>query len=92
VREDHPVIDLLTTDYTFLNERMAQHYENQGHLRRRIRRVKIRGPQSVRPLGTGEHLAVTSYPNRTAPTIRGKLGLGAASGHAAAAAAANVHR
>jgi hypothetical protein len=72
VREDHPVIDLLTTDYTYLNERMAQHYGIKGIYGGEFRRVKIEDPNRYGLLGQASILAVTSYPNRTAPTIRGK--------------------
>jgi hypothetical protein len=72
VREDHPVTDLLTSDYTFLNERLAQHYGIKGIYGNEFRRVKLEDPNRYGLLGQGSILAVTSYPNRTAPTIRGK--------------------
>jgi cytochrome c5 len=72
VREDHPVTDLLTTDYTFLNERLAEHYGIRGIYGTEFRRVKLEDPNRYGLLGQASILAVTSYPNRTAPTIRGK--------------------
>jgi len=72
VREDHDVADLLTTDYTFLNERLAEHYGVKGIYGSEFRRVKLDDPNRYGLLGQASILAVTSYPNRTAPTIRGK--------------------
>ena len=72
MREDHPVADLLTADYTFLNERLAQHYGIKGIYGSEFRRVKLEDPNRYGLLGQASILAVTSYPNRTAPTIRGK--------------------
>ena len=72
VREDHSVVDLLSTDYTFLNQRMAEHYGIKGIYGTEFRRVKLEDPKRYGLLGQASILAVTSYPNRTAPTIRGK--------------------
>jgi len=72
LREDHPVTDLLTTDYTFLNQRLAEHYGIKGIYGTEFRRVKLEDPNRYGLLGQASILAVTSYPNRTAPTIRGK--------------------
>jgi hypothetical protein len=72
VREDRSVVDLLSTDYTFLNERMAEHYGIKGIYGNEFRRVKLDDPRRYGLLGQASILAVTSYPNRTAPTIRGK--------------------
>jgi mono/diheme cytochrome c family protein len=72
LREDHPVTDLLTTDYTFLNQRLAEHYGIRGIYGTEFRRVKLEDPNRYGLLGQASILAVTSYPNRTAPTIRGK--------------------
>jgi len=72
LREDRPVTDLLTTDYTFLNERLAEHYGIKGVYGSEFRRVKLEDPNRYGLLGQASILAVTSYPNRTAPTIRGK--------------------
>jgi uncharacterized protein DUF1592/uncharacterized protein DUF1588/uncharacterized protein DUF1587/uncharacterized protein DUF1585/uncharacterized protein DUF1595/cbb3-type cytochrome c oxidase subunit III len=72
LREDHSVVDLLSTDYTFLNQRLAEHYGVKGIYGNEFRRVKLEDPNRYGLLGQASILAVTSYPNRTAPTIRGK--------------------
>jgi hypothetical protein len=72
VREDRSVADLLSTDYTFLNQRLAEHYGVKGIYGNEFRRVKLEDPNRYGLLGQASILTVTSYPNRTAPTIRGK--------------------
>jgi hypothetical protein len=72
VQEDRSVADLLTTDYTFLNQRLAEHYGIKGVYGNEFRRVKLDDPNRYGLLGQASILTVTSYPNRTAPTIRGK--------------------
>jgi Protein of unknown function (DUF1592)/Protein of unknown function (DUF1588)/Protein of unknown function (DUF1587)/Protein of unknown function (DUF1585)/Protein of unknown function (DUF1595)/Cytochrome C oxidase, cbb3-type, subunit III len=72
LREDHSVVDLLSTDYTFLNQRLAEHYGVKGIYGNEFRRVKLEDPNRYGLLGQASILTVTSYPNRTAPTIRGK--------------------
>ena len=73
VREDRSVLDLLTADYTFLNESLARHYGIPSVYGDTFRRVAL--PEgSVRGglLGQASILAVTSLPNRTSPVVRGK--------------------
>ena len=72
VREDRSVTDLLDADYTFLNERLAQHYGVEGVYGSRFRRVTLSEEQRRGLLGHGSILMATSYPKRTAPTLRGK--------------------
>jgi len=72
VREDRSVADLLKTDYTFLNQRLAEHYGIKGIYGNEFRRVALTDPNRFGLLGQASILTVTSYPNRTAPTIRGK--------------------
>jgi hypothetical protein len=72
VKEDHSVVDLLSTDYTFVNQRLAEHYGIKGVYGNEFRKVKLDDPNRYGLLGQASILAVTSYPNRTAPTIRGK--------------------
>src|SRR5262245_21132907 len=72
VKEDRGVAELLTTDYTFLNERLAKHYGIKGIYGSEFRRVKLEDPNRHGLLGQASILTVTSYPNGTAPTIRGK--------------------
>jgi Protein of unknown function (DUF1592)/Protein of unknown function (DUF1588)/Protein of unknown function (DUF1585)/Protein of unknown function (DUF1587)/Protein of unknown function (DUF1595) len=73
IREDRSVLDLLTADYTFLNERLAKHYGISNIYGSRFRRVTF-GENAVRGglLRQGSILTVTSYPTRTSPVIRGK--------------------
>jgi hypothetical protein len=72
VREDRSLLDLLTADYTFVNERLARHYGLQGVVGREFRRVSY--PDSTRRgiLGQGSMLVQTSLANRTSPVLRGK--------------------
>ena len=70
LREDRPLSELLTADYTFVNERLARHYEMSGVYGDRFRRVSVEGPRRGL-LGHGSVLTVTSYPNRTSPVLRG---------------------
>jgi hypothetical protein len=72
LREDRSVADLLNTDYTFVNERLAEHYGIKDIYGNEFRRIAVRDPNRRGLLGQASILAVTSYPNRTAPTIRGK--------------------
>jgi mono/diheme cytochrome c family protein len=73
VREDRSALELLTANYTFLNERLARHYGIPDINGSRFRRVTL--PQdSLRGglLGQGSILTVTSQPDRTSPVVRGK--------------------
>jgi hypothetical protein len=72
LREDRSVVDLLSTDYTFVNERLAEHYGMKGIYGNDFRRVHVDDPKRQGLLGQASIMAVTAYPNRTAPTIRGK--------------------
>jgi hypothetical protein len=69
--EDRNVIDLLTADHTFLNERLAIHYGIPGVRGGEFRRVKLEQPWRRGLLGKGAILMVTSYANRTTPVLRG---------------------
>jgi mono/diheme cytochrome c family protein len=73
LREDRSVLDLLKTNYTFLNERLAKHYGIPHVYGSHFRRVPL-GPNSERGglLRQGSILTVTSYATRTSPVIRGK--------------------
>ena len=88
VREDRSVLDLLTADYTFVNERLARHYGIPNVYGSHFRRVTLPGEARRGLLGQGSILTVTSYPNRTSPVLRGKWILENILGHAAAGAAA----
>ena len=72
LREKRGVMDLLTADYTFLNERLARHYGVPGVYGDRFRRVPVTDPNRRGLLGHGSVLTVTSRPNRTSPVLRGK--------------------
>jgi mono/diheme cytochrome c family protein len=72
VAEDRSVVDLLDSDYTYLNERLAEHYGIEGIYGSEFRRVNLEDDTRHGLLGQASILTVTSYPNRTAPTIRGK--------------------
>jgi hypothetical protein len=74
VREDRGVMDLMTADYTFVNERLAKHYGIPGVYGPQFRRVKLDGELAQRRglLGKGAILMVSSQPGRTSPVQRGK--------------------
>jgi hypothetical protein len=73
VREDRSALDLLRADYTYLNERLALHYGIRTVRGSHFRRVAWEPGSNRRGLlGQGSILAVTSYPDRTSPVIRGK--------------------
>lgn len=72
LRENRSVLDLLSTDTTFLNERLAKHYEIPHVFGSHFRPVSM--PKNSHRGGLLRHgsiLAVTSYATRTSPTIRG---------------------
>jgi mono/diheme cytochrome c family protein len=71
VREDRSVFDLLTADYTFVNERLARHYRIPNVYGSDFRRVALQGEARRGLLGHGSLLTVTSAPNRTSPVTRG---------------------
>ena len=73
IREDRSIVDLIDAGYTFVNERLARHYEIPGVYGSRFRRVML--PNRDRRgglLAQGALLATTSYPDRTSPVLRGK--------------------
>ena len=73
VRENRPAIEMLTADYTFLNERLARHYGMTGVQGSHFRRVALPADSPRRGLlGHGSILTVTSPAIRTSPVIRGK--------------------
>jgi hypothetical protein len=73
MREDRSVLDLLTADYTFLNERLARHYGIPNIYGDHFRRVAVTEDARKGLLGQGSFLTVSSYPNRTSPVLRGKF-------------------
>ena len=73
LREDRSVTDLLSANYTFVNERLARHYGIPGIYGTRFRRVALTDPdQRGGLLSHGSVLVTTSYPDRTSPVLRGK--------------------
>ena len=72
VREDRSVLDLMTADYTFVNERLARHYGIPNVYGTHFRRVTLKDETRRGLLGKGAVLMVTSHPHRTSPVLRGK--------------------
>ncbi len=72
VREDRNVLDLLTADYTFVNERVARHYGIPNINGYDFQRVKLADENRRGLLGQGSILALTSVADRTSPVQRGK--------------------
>ena len=72
MKEDRNVVDLLTADFTFVNERLARHYGIKGVYGSHFRRVPVTDPNRLGLLGQGSILTVTSQANRTSPVTRGK--------------------
>jgi hypothetical protein len=72
LKEDRSIVDLLTSDETFLNEQLARHYGISGVYGTHFRQVKLTDETRFGILGKAAVLAVTSYTTRTSPTIRGK--------------------
>ena len=74
VRDDRNVLDLLTADYTFVNERLAKHYGIPNISGSQFRRVALGFELDMRRglLGKGAFLTTTSKPERTSPVTRGK--------------------
>jgi hypothetical protein len=77
VQEDRPVTDLLDANYTFLNERLAEHYGIPGIYGSNFRRVELPPQFDMRRglLGKGSFLTISSNPERTSPVHRGKFTL-----------------
>ena len=74
LRDDRRVTELLSANYSFLNERLAEHYGIPQVYGSRFRRVTFRSTQRRGGLlGHGSILVVTSYPTRTSPVLRGKF-------------------
>jgi mono/diheme cytochrome c family protein len=73
LKEDRSVLDLLRADYTFVNQRLAKHYDIPNVYGSHFRRVEL-GKDHVRGglLGQGSIMTVTSYANRTSPVRRGQ--------------------
>ena len=75
LRDDRSVLDLLGAGYTYVNERLAEHYGIEGVYGSHFRRVDLEGELAQQRggiLGQGSLLTATSYANRTSPVLRGK--------------------
>ena len=72
LREDRPLEELLTANYTFANERLARFYGIRNVYGAHFRRVQLTDPRRAGLLGHGSVLTVTSYATRTSPVVRGK--------------------
>jgi len=72
IREDASFFELLTADYTFVNERLAKHYGIPGVSGTEFRRVQLPGEQRRGLLGHGSILTLTSHADRTSAVLRGK--------------------
>jgi hypothetical protein len=72
LREDRGVLEFLTADYTFVNERLARHYGVPNIYGSHFRRINLPDDTRRGLLGHGSILAATAYPTRTSPVRRGK--------------------
>jgi hypothetical protein len=73
IREDRSILELLSADYTFANERLARFYGIPGIYGNRPRLVRLPDPERRGGLlGHGGLMAITAYPDRTSPVLRGK--------------------
>jgi len=72
VEEDRPILELLTADYTFVNERLARHYGVPGIIGPEFRKISYPDDTRRGLLGHGGILTMTSHADRTSPVLRGK--------------------
>ena len=72
LRDDRGLLELLTADYTFVNERLARHYDIEHVYGERFQRVTVNTNERGGLLGHGSLLTLTAYPTRTSPVLRGK--------------------
>jgi hypothetical protein len=71
LRNNRPIPELMTANYTFLNERLAEHYGIETVKGSQFRRVTLEDESRYGLLGKGAILMLTAYPNRTSPVLRG---------------------
>jgi hypothetical protein len=72
IREDRSVLELISADYTFVNERLAKHYRIPNVIGSEFRRVALPDERRRGILGHGSILLQTSMADRTSPVLRGK--------------------
>ena len=73
MKEDRSILDLLDANFTFVNERLARHYNLPGVAGDQFVRVKLKSPERGGVLTPASILALTSNPTRTSPVKRGKF-------------------
>ena len=73
LRDDRSILELLTANYTFVNERLARFYRIPKVYGSQFRRVTLNDPNRAGLLGHASILTVTSYSTRTSPVVRGKF-------------------
>lgn len=71
VRENRSLLEVLDSDYTYLNEALARHYGVEGVVGREMRMVALQDGRRGGVLGMGAILTATSLPTRTSPVVRG---------------------
>ena len=71
IREDRSVVDFIDSDYTYLNERLADHYGIEGIEGADFRKAVLADKRRGGLLGQASILTVSSYPTRTSPVLRG---------------------
>ncbi len=72
IQENRPIHNLINANYTYLNEELAEHYRIRGVHGDHMRRVALNDPRRGGIFGQASILAVTSFPGRTSPVVRGK--------------------
>jgi mono/diheme cytochrome c family protein len=72
IQDDRSILDFITANYSFLNERLARHYGIDGVSGPEFRRVDLTGTPRGGVLTQGSVLTVSSYATRTSPVLRGK--------------------
>lgn len=72
VREDRSLLDVVQADFTFVNEKLANHYKISGVKGPEMRRITLNDPFRRGVLGHASVLTVTSFPHRTSPVLRGR--------------------
>jgi len=72
MRKDRGILDFIAADYTFLNQRLAEHYGIEGVVGHEFRRVELSATPRRGVISHGGVLTVSSYATRTSPVLRGK--------------------
>lgn len=72
LRENRSLLEVIDSDYAFLNETLAKHYGIEGVKGEAFQRVSLKDRNRGGVLGMGGVLTLTSYPRRTSPVLRGK--------------------